>query len=298
MKRLSYIATTAALLCVFALIEHVTQASARATFMSMAYVDHREFSIACAARLECDIQLQPGERVNDGFNAHITEWDPHIGYVGSGPFTPHLVLRPSRAGLHTNIILTTTRRTYYLNVSSTDDSEPTYYNFTYNDDVYSNLAKLAVATQTALRAQGGGPAASLGASDLKALCIDNGYTTHYDGLPADHPPHTRTARGVFPPEWTPQLVCNDGKHTFIQMPALREQPADNPTLHAITADGDTLINFTYDRDANRYIADGIYDSLVLQLGSQDSPLRLRIDHSGHSVMVAPAPAVSPTPAEH
>ena len=252
-------------------------------FVSFTFTDRHQYTIDCAARYECDIQLDSGERVNDGFNANIDDWDPHIGYSGEKRLTPHLVLRPSRSGLRTNIILTTTKRTYYLLAVSSDRQQPSYYSFSF-DDTYRELARRAVATQTALRASGARPVPTptpADVADLSSTCFDYDYSYLVDrNVQSDHVPRARPSNETLPQSLVPKLVCSDGSHTFVEFPVGREVPADLPISLAVTSEGDTLINYTYLASLNRYTVDGVYDSFVLELGSQSAPLRLRIYHAG------------------
>ncbi len=295
-----------------------------APFYALTFLEHKQYAIRCAARYECEIQLEAGERVNDGFNAHIDQWDPHIGYSGDKELTPHLVLRPSRSGLRTNIILTTTKRTYYLLAVSTSMQQPSYYSFSYVDNTYKSLANLAIATQTALRANGGElqPAPTAPPADVASLataCFDFDYSYLVDrNVQSDHAPHARPSNEALPPSLQPHVVCSDGSHTYVEFPLQREVPSDVPISLAVTAEGDTLINYTYVASLNRFTVDGVYDSFVLEIGSQARPLRLRIFHAGRgnppsgkrdprpipiarpadlAVLGSPSPSATPQPSQ-
>ena len=287
------VATAAALL--------IPAAAIGSSFTSLPFADRREYVVTCAAHYECDVQLQPGERVNDGFNAHNEDWDPHIGYTGEHSLTPHLVLRPSRAGLRTNIILTTTKRTYYLLAESTGSDSPSYYSFAYVDDTYRDAARSALALQAALRAQGGlltpEPTPSpANVANLSNVCFDFDYSYGVDNsVQPDHAKFAHPNRDPLPPNYVPKEVCSDGKHTYIDFPYQREVPADLPVTFAVGAEGDTLINYTYVASLNRYTIDGVYDSFVLELGSQTSPLRLRIYHGMRGNPPTGRHVATPTP---
>lgn len=284
MRRLA--SALSALLILSASTCTVISANGNSPFATLPYTENHQYTLSCAAHFECDVQLQPGERVNDGFNAHIDDWDPHIGYSGEHTITPHLVLRPSRPGLRTNIILTTTKRTYYLFAHSTSAQQPSYYVFNYQQDTYRALARQAVATQAALRAslklsQPNAVPTPANVADLATLCFDYNYGYLVDrNVQTDHVPRARPSREPLPTNYVPKLVCSDGRHTYIEFPMQREVPSDLPISLAVTSSGDTLINYTYLSELNRFTIDGVYDSFVLELGSQAAPLRLRIYHAG------------------
>ena len=262
-------------------------AGAQAQFGTLHFAERQAFTIACPIGLECDIQLEPGERVNDGFNAQKDEWDPHMAYTGGGQMPlPHLILRPGQQAQRTNIILTTTRRTYYLLLVPIRSRDPKYYAFAYDSTTYRNLANLAVATQTALKGQNGPGGAKPAPSptpadvaDLRSVCIDYRYTYTIDRyLPDDHPHNAKPSTDLFPGEWKPQSVCSDGQHTYVQLYPQKQLPVDLPIAFALTAEGDTMINSTFNGNRWRYTIDGVFADLVLELGSQYRPLRLRLHH--------------------
>jgi type IV secretory pathway VirB9-like protein len=260
-----------------------------ATFRTLHFDERKEFTVECAIGLECDVQLEPGERVNDGFNAQKDQWDPHMAYTGGGKNPlPHLILRPGQGAQRTNIILTTTRRTYYLLIRPVKSTEPKYYAFQYDSTTYRNLAQLAVATQTALKNQYGPGGTRVvptptptpaDVADIHTACIDYNYTYTIDRyLADDHPHNVKPSNDAFPGEWKPSLVCSDGQHTYVQLSTQKQLPVDLPIAFALTAEGDTMINSTFNANRWRYTIDGVYPDIVLELGSQYRPLRLRLHH--------------------
>ena len=259
-------------------------AQSASPFHRLDFQENRQFVVHCAAGYECDIQLEAGERVNDGFNAHMEDWEPHIGYSGVDKVTPHLILRPTTANLRTNIILTTTKRTYYLLAISTNRSQPSYYSFAFTDETFRELTRISHVTQAALRAAGAAPqpyvtATPSNVARLASTCIDYDYSYVVDrSLQNDRPPHARPSTERLPKSLEPRVVCTDGTHTYVEFPRQQEAPADLPISLAVTTEGDTLIDYTYVATLNRFTIDGVYDSFALEVGSQDQPLRIRIYH--------------------
>lgn len=255
-------------------------------FHDLQFRDHEQYFVQCAAGFECDIQLQPGERVNDGFNAHMEDWDPHIGYSGVDKVTPHLVLRPTVPHLRTNIILTTTKRTYFLLAVSTNRVEPSYYTFSYADETFRELNRRSLAMQAALRASRRAAvpiptATPANVALIGSACVDYDYSYAVDrNLQFDHTHGARRNNDPLPTALIPRVVCTDGSHTFIEFPRQQEVPSDLPISLAVSAEGDTLVNYTYVASLNRFVVDGVYDSFALELGTQDQPFRLRIYHAG------------------
>jgi hypothetical protein len=207
----------------------LTAASAFADpFSVLRYHQHQQDVISCPANFECDIELESGERINNGYNAWTRDWDPHVGYTGDRNATPHLILKPYQANLRTNIILTTTRRTYYFLVSSTNDSAPRYYRFEYDAPRHPMLGHQP-------KSRPRPKPTPVQDADLYHVCIDYAYSYFIDTNPGNDHAHRATASTLtFPAEFIPQVACTDGRHTFIQFPFSRETPADLPLHLAVT----------------------------------------------------------------
>jgi type IV secretion system protein TrbG len=244
-------------------------------FVALTYRPRTETTIRCARNLECEVTLEPGERVFAGFAAAIDDWDPHVGYSGpKGGATAHLVFRPARAGLRTNVVVTTSRRSYYLELVSDDSRRARYYGFAFP---HVFIARSAPAAPTPA------PIATP-APDPMAACLGYRYTYDFDrNLPADHAPGARTNRDALSALWQPWRACTDGRHTFVQFTASDVVPTDLPIVNVLGPDGDSPPNYTYDPALRRFTIDGVPDAIVFELGSQDSPLRLvvrRVSNAG------------------
>jgi type IV secretory pathway VirB9-like protein len=271
-----------------------------ASFQALHYADNKQFVIKCSVMLECTVALEPGEEYNDAFNARVAEWEPHMAYEGGNKLKkPLLVLRPGERARETNVVLTTTRRTYYLELipifpkHAYDHLEPIYYNFQYDNTTYSDLNSQAIATQQAIRAQGGARAMSpsptptpADVADLASVCVDYDYSyiiARY--LPDDHPHNAKPSSDPYPGTWKPLVVCSDGQHTYMQFTASAQAPVDLPVVLALTAEGDTVIKSTFNAARWRYTVNGVYDRFVLQVGSQYRPLRMVILHKNKDGVV-------------
>ncbi|HEV3156506.1 MAG TPA: TrbG/VirB9 family P-type conjugative transfer protein [Candidatus Baltobacteraceae bacterium] len=260
------------------------------SFTMLDYAEHQQYHVSCAAHYECDIEFQAGEQINDGFNSAPTDWDPHVGYSGEGDLKPHLVLRPEHAGLRTNIILTTTRRTYYLLVTSFSSDTPLYYAFRYPEDI-ARMKAIAQAERDRRRnavthATPVPTPTPVDVANIDQVCMDASYavTEPEKGRHAPEP-------GIWKP-WIPEKMCNDGRHTFLQFHPAPEVPADLPIVLVRGAEGDTIINYTYNANLNRYVIDGVHDRLVLELGAQGNPIKILITHVAHGIQ-APRPTPKP-----
>jgi type IV secretion system protein VirB9 len=161
------------------------------------YGDRALFSVATAPLRVTDIALQPGEKLV----AHPTAGDSSrwvlsvLSSVVHGEPQQHVFIKPLRAGLRTNLTLTTSRRSYFLELTSRDDG--TYMasvQWTYPRDAAEQrrqeLARIERERQSSTQI-----------SDLNALRFDY-----------------RIEVWAGAPQWKPTQVFDDGKKTFIRFP--------------------------------------------------------------------------------
>ena len=85
-----------------------------------------EPTIVCAPLMVCDLALEPGEIVQPPLFLADKRWSAEPGVSGSGSGrTTHVLLKPSDAGLITNLVIHTNRRSYSIKlVSRTKDYMP------------------------------------------------------------------------------------------------------------------------------------------------------------------------------
>ncbi|EJT00791.1 conjugal transfer protein TrbG, partial [Rhizobium sp. CCGE 510] len=100
-------------------------------------------SVVCSPLQVCDIELQPGEVVRDVLVGDTVRWKVEPATSGAaGGQTIHLIVKPSEPGLVTSMVVTTSRRTYHIQLKS----HPTQYmarvGFEYPEDVSTKLADI------------------------------------------------------------------------------------------------------------------------------------------------------------
>ena len=112
-----------------------------------------EPKITCQTQMLCDIQLQTGEVINNillGDTANWTDSGPEgqqsttvpVAYSGAdNNRTPHIILTPRTAGLSTILIITTTKRTYYIKLFSSNSSHVSRIGFYYPGEVMQTFAE-------------------------------------------------------------------------------------------------------------------------------------------------------------
>ena len=98
-------------------------------------------SIVCSLLQVCDIELQAGEVVRDALVGDTVRWKVEPATSGdAGAQAVHLVVKPAEPDLVTSMVVTTSRRTYHLQLKS----HPTQYmarvGFDYPEDVGARMA--------------------------------------------------------------------------------------------------------------------------------------------------------------
>jgi type IV secretion system protein VirB9 len=200
-----------------------------------------------------DIALQPGETLVAVAAGDTVRWVIGDTTSGSGETRrTHVLVKPFTAGLATNVIITTDRRTYHLALTSTARTAMSALSWTYPQDA---LIALKADAEAARAAQ---PVAS-------GLAIDQlhfGYVITGDK-----------------PVWRPLRAFDDGRQTFIEFPAsLGESEA--PPLFLVDAKGNAeLVNYRV--RGRYYIVDRIFDAAELRLGLKHQDV-VRISRTGET----------------
>lgn len=176
--------------------------------------------LTCLPTRVCDLRLEPGEEIDGIALGDPESWQLTELYEGSVPLTAHVLLKPSRFALATNLVIATDRRVYHLELRAPAEpdargGEPGYdraVSWWYPDQwaqrrrTEEDRRRAAAEARAAVVAQ---PAASL---DPTALNWDY----------AVEEPRKRGRRLA----WTPSVVVDDGARTLIRLPAgVRDVPA-------------------------------------------------------------------------
>lgn len=203
-------------------------------------------NIVCAVLQVCDVELQPGEQVNN-LNVGDPRFtvDPALSGAGAAE-VQHLIIKPLDVGLVTTLIVTTNRRTYHLNLRSHRTEFMPRVSFTYPEDV--NAKWEAIRTREVKEKQ------EQTIPQTKEYLGDLHFGYGLNGTAA----------------WKPVRVYNDGVKTVIQMPAAMAQ-TEAPTLLVVRKDGglftdDETVMVNYRVQGDRYIVDTVFDKAVLIAG--------------------------------
>jgi type IV secretion system protein VirB9 len=214
------------------------------------YADGALYQVYAAPGQVTDIALQPGELlVGPGPVAagDTVRWIIGDTLSGTGATQRiHILVKPTRPDLLTNLVVNTDRRTYHLELRATPSAYMASVSWTYPED-----RLIALKAQNA-QAQAVAPVAT--GIDIAALNF------RY-AIEGDRPP------------WRPLRAYDDGRQVFIEFPSGIGQ-GEMPPLFVVGSDGGgELVNY---RVTGRHmIVDRLFAAAELRLGG-DGQQKVRI----------------------
>ena len=215
------------------------------------FVDGALYQVYASPGQITDIALQPGEQlVGSGPVAagDTVRWIIGDTESGTGPNKQvHILVKPTRPDLQTNLVINTDRRTYLLELNSTEKTYMASVSWQYPQD---QLIALRRQNAAALAAQ---PVAT--GVDISSLNFR--YEIEGDT-----------------PAWRPLRAFDDGIKVYIEFPSGIPQ-GEMPPLFIIGPGGDSeLVN--YRARQNYYVVDRMFAAAELRLGDRNSERRVRI----------------------
>ena len=172
-------------------------------------------SVVCSPLQVCDIELQGGEIVRDVMVGDTVRWkvEPATSGAAAGQAI-HLVVKPSEPGLMTSMVVTTSRRTYHIQLKSHPSQYMARVGFEYPEDAATKLSDINARLETSLGGQAGVPPEQLAFS----------YSI------------TGSAG------WKPTRVYSDGQKTYIQFPRSLSGE-DAPVLFVVSGGQNRIVNY-------------------------------------------------------
>ncbi|UPT64909.1 MAG: TrbG/VirB9 family P-type conjugative transfer protein [Hyphomonadaceae bacterium JAD_PAG50586_4] len=189
------------------------------------------------------ILLEPGESLTNIAAGDTARWIvSQADAEAQGEGRTIVLVKPQEAGLRTNVVLITDRRTYLIEAISQAGAA-------YSAQVAWSYPQTEHAPNTA---------------------------TPLDALNFNY--RIRTTRGPAP-QWAPVRVFDDGRRTWIEF-ASAVEAGDLPPLFVISGEGAELVNYRVIAAPNgpRYMVDRILDVGELRLGTR-APIIVRIERN-------------------
>ena len=197
-----------------------------------------------------DIALERGEGLTSVSAGDTERWTVGDTVSGSGAESQvHILVKPMAAQLSTNAVITTTKRTYYLDLKSFADTYMAAVSWRYPHDVIKQMIK-PVLTKPVLTKAG----FSMADLDVKPEKLQFVYAIKGDT-----------------PIWRPTRVFDDGRKVYIQFPE-NLSVSEAPPLFVTDGKGKggNLVNYRV--KGEYYIVDRLFDAAELRLGEKDQTI--------------------------
>jgi len=190
-----------------------------------------------------DIALQPGEELMSVSAGDTLNWIVGDTVSGSGESEQvHILIKPRAAGRTTNLLITTSMRTYHIELQSYRETYMAAVSWRYPND------ELAIRRDRSRSAR-----ARTRQPVERRMQLDRlNFRYEIDGDD---------------PHWRPLRAFDDGRKVFIQFPGRLDQ-GEAPPLFVVGRNGDSqLVNYRV--NGSYYIVDRLFAAAELRLGERD-----------------------------
>lgn len=232
--------------------------------MQYTFVPGGIYKVFTAPENVTDLVLEPGEEImGEPAAGDILRWRLGVGTsaVAGVPQT-HVFIKPTRAGLSTNLTLNTNRRTYFLRLESveTDCMIAVQWNYPQSRETPSAMTGPPAPAPTAPRA-----------ADVSALNFD----------------YSIDVTGGEPP-WKPRAVYDDGSKTYIRFESSMLH-GESPALFVVERGEMQIVNYRI--KGNLYIVDRLFRVAELRLGQEDQDVVRLVNRAARKRRAPPSATV-------
>lgn len=203
------------------------------------YTDGALYQVYASPGRVTVVSLQPGEELVTVAAGDTVRWI--VGDTSSGTgadLRVSVLVKPTRSNLKTNLVITTSRRTYLIELTSTEKAWMASVSWDYPKDRMLALQRQAQAASA-------------------AAPVDAGLSLEKIRF--------RYAISGSEPSWKPLRAFDDGEKVYIQFPGGIAQ-GELPPLFVVGAQGDgQLVNYRF--RSPYYIVDRLFGAAELRLGA-------------------------------
>ena len=199
------------------------------------------YHVITAPERVTDLALQPGESLVAVASGDTVRWVIGDTTSGSGnEKRTHVLVKPFSAGLATNLVITTDRRSYHIALTSIPRTAMAALSWTYPQDALIALKRAAAEAQ----------AIAPVAAGINVDQLHFNYTVSGDK-----------------PAWRPLRAFDDGRQTFIEFPVTLSG-GEAPPIFLLDPKGEAqLVNYRV--KGRFYVVDRIFDVAELRLGTKN-----------------------------
>ena len=219
------------------------------------WTDGALYQVYAAPGQVTDIALQEGEQlVGPGPVAagDTVRWIIGDTVSGSGATARvHILAKPTRPDISTNLVINTDRRTYHIELRATASTYMASVSWTYPQDQLIALRRQNSQAEAAQPVSGG----------IDLARVNFRYEVTGDRAP-----------------WRPLRAFDDGKQVFIEFPRGIGQ-GEMPPLFVVGPEGDTSELVNYRVRGNYMIVDRLFAAAELRFGAGKNQKRVRISRT-------------------
>lgn len=219
------------------------------------------YQVFTAPEQVTDIALGSGERLISVSAGDTENWI--LGDTLSGEDDTeqvHILVKPIKSGLTTNLIITTSERVYHAELTSYRETYMAAVSWRYPR---RGLVSLSKSGKTNVQS-----ASFTGSTMVPSKSIPTGLSV--DALKFRYEIDGDT------PHWRPLRAFDDGRKVYIQFPARIDQ-GEAPPLFVVSSEGETqLVNYRV--KGSYYVVDRLFARAELRLGEKDQQV-VRIDRT-------------------
>lgn len=200
-------------------------------------------SVLAAPLRVTDIALEPGENIKEVQIGDTVRWMISPAISGSGKSEiSHVIIKPTEKGLETTLAIYTDRRSYHINLKSTQKKYFPLVSFAYKKQLSAQWS----AYKKQKRDQ----------TNASKFATGDGVT-NIDNLNFNYKIKGST-------RWRPVRVYNNGRKTYIEMPSYIKS-MEVPALVVLDRHNKKqLVNYRYKN--GKFIVDKIFDNAALIMG--------------------------------
>ena len=212
------------------------------------------YQVYTAPEQVTDIALQAGEKLISVSAGDTERWILGDTVSGEGDTERvHILVKPVESGLTTNLIITTTARTYRAELTSYRETYMAAVSWRYPREELISFSKMRKPTGEA----------TMGST---AFAPSEDRPPVPSGLSVDALNFRYRVEGD-KPHWRPLRAFDDGRKVYIQFPARIDQ-GEAPPLFAVGTEGDSqLINYRV--KGRYYVVDRLFARAELRLGGKN-----------------------------
>ena len=160
----------------------------------------------------------------------------------------HILVKPTRPDVITNLVINTDRRTYHMELRSTEKTYMASVSWIYPQDQLIALRRQNVSAENAAPVDTG---------------LDIGHLRFRYAIEGDNPP------------WRPLHAFDDGRKVYIEFPRGIAQ-GEMPPLFIVGPEGKTSELVNYRVRGSHMIVDRLFAAAELRLGDSGSERRVRV----------------------